>query len=197
MDPLLWAFLLAGVAMLVIACELFIPSAGILGMVATGLIIASIVMAFQAGFQTGAIFLMAALIILPILIFALIKVWPHTPIGRSILLDDISPESLLPPDTFSADLLGQIGIAKTKMLPSGIVVINGTKMDAVSDGFPIDANQPIKITAIKGNRIYVQPFEPANEYPQEQLSEQSLPRRDDELLAKSFEDLELEDDKLR
>lgn len=197
MDPLLWAFLLAGVAIIVIACELFIPSAGILGMVATGLIIASIVMAFQSSFQTGTIFLIAALVILPILIFALIKIWPHTPIGRSILLDDISPESVLPPDTFSADLLGQIGIAKTKMLPSGIVVINGTKMDAVSDGFPIDANQPIKITSIKGNRIYVQPFEPANEYPQEQLSEQSLPRRDDELLAKSFEDLELEDDKFR
>jgi len=187
MDPLFWALILIAIAIVVMTFELFIPSAGLLGVLAAGLILASILMAYRASWMTGSIFLMVVLICIPGLIYGLLKAWPHTPIGKRILLDEPAAEQVLPPSTFSREWIGQIGIAKTKMLPSGTIIVNGEKMDAVSDGFPIEANQPIKITAIRGNRIYVQPYEV------EAGASEGLPARDDQFLSQNFEDLGLDD----
>lgn len=187
MDPFYWALILIGLAVIVMAFELFIPSAGILGFVAAGLVLASIVMAFRSSFTVGSVFLLIVMFCIPGLIYGLLKAWPHTPIGKKILLDEPDPQQLLPVSTVSNDLIGQIGVSKTKMLPSGLIVIDGEKMDAVSDGFPIEANQPIIVTAVRFNRIYVQPYESPTAEPSE------LPARDDRLLTDPFEDLGLDD----
>jgi membrane-bound serine protease (ClpP class) len=185
MDPLFWALIFIGLAMLVVFVELFIPSAGILGILAAGLAITGVVMAFRSSVETGAIFLLIVLLAVPAILYGMIKVWPHTPIGRRILLGDVPPEAILPPEPYSKDLVGQIGVARTKMLPSGIIVVDGEKYDAVSDGFPIDIDQPIIVTAIRANRIYVHPYDSSLADPRE------LPARDRDVLAQPFEDLGL------
>lgn len=186
MDPLFWALILMGLALLVVFIELFVPSAGLLGILASGLAIASIVMAFRSSFETGSIFLLVVLIAMPAIIYGMLQIWPHTPVGRRILLAEVTPDQVLPPAIYSADLVGQIGVARTKMLPSGIIMIDGEKYDAVSDGFPIDENQPIIVTAVRANRIYVQPYSAEVADPRE------LPARDRDLLAQPFEDLGLD-----
>lgn len=185
MDPLVWALMLIAVAVVVMVIELFLPSAGVLGFLAGGLVLASLFMAYRSSFLVGSIFLMAVLICLPILIYGLLQMWPHTPIGKRILLSEPDLDQILPPSMFSNDLVGQIGISKTKMLPSGTIVVNRQKLDAVSSGFPIDANQAVKITAVRANRIYVEPYE------NEATDLEHLPARDDEMLAQPFEDLGL------
>jgi membrane-bound serine protease (ClpP class) len=52
-------------------------------------------------------------------------------------------------------MIGKRGSAKTKMLPSGVVVIEGRTYDAVSEGMPIEAGQPIQVVAVRTNRIVV------------------------------------------
>jgi membrane-bound serine protease (ClpP class) len=85
-----------------------------------------------------------------------------------------------------ASLEGQLGIAKTKMLPSGMVVINGEKYDAISDGFPIEAGDPIKVVEVRENRIYVQPYDGMVE------DVSNLPVRDRDILSQPIEELGLE-----
>ena len=91
----------------------------------------------------------------------MIKIWPHTPIGRRLLTDDKTLTDVLPTGRFydRGDLAGKVGVAKSKMLPSGQVVIDGQKYDAVSDGFAIEAGDKVRVVSVKGNRIYVQPFD--------------------------------------
>lgn len=187
MDPLFWALILILIAVFVMALEMLIPSAGILGLLAAGLVLTSIFMAFRSSWAVGSFFLLGVMICLPVLIYGLLKAWPHTPIGKRILLDEPAADRILPPRGFSEELIGQIGVSKTKMLPSGIILVNDEKLDAVSDGFPIEANQPIKITAIRANRIYVQPYEGGGD------RDEPLPARDDQFLTENFEDLGLDD----
>ena len=130
--------------------------------------------------------LLGTVLALPILLMAMIKVWPKTPIGKRILLKDMKLEEVLPDDPFSADLVGQLGIAKTKMLPSGIVLINHQKFDAISDGFAIDVGQPIKVVAIRGNHIYVEPYDG------EVDDVADMPVRDRDILSQPFEELGLD-----
>ena len=149
--------LIAGLCIL--AMELFVPSAGLLGVFAGGVIITSVVMAFLTNWFTGMFFLLVVLLLVPVMLFLMIKIWPHTPIGKRLLSDDETLTDVLPQGKHydRSDLAGKTGIAKTMMLPSGQIVIDGQKYDAVSDGFAIEAGDRVKVVSIKENRIYVQP----------------------------------------
>ena len=176
--------------LLVVALELFIPSAGLLGVLAAALIISGIVMGFYDSLQSGALMLLITVIALPLLFAMMVKVWPHTPLGKRILLDDIKPEDVLPNSSHykkrNEALIGRIGVAKTKMLPSGMVKIDGERYDAISEGFAVEAGDVVKIIDVRENRIYVQPYDGP-------LSDaEDLPVRDDELFSQPIEDFGLD-----
>ena len=151
--------LLAGLC--IMALELFVPSAGLLGILAGCIIVTSVVMAFMSDSFSGMMFLIVALLVIPTMLFLMIKIWPHTPIGRRLLMDDETLTDVLPQGEFydRGDLVGKVGVAKSMMLPSGQVVIDGQKYDAISDGFAIEAGDRIKVVSVKENRIYVQPYD--------------------------------------
>src|SRR6185436_20443259 len=52
-------------------------------------------------------------------------------------------------------LLNQTGQTLTKLRPSGTAVINGKRVDVVSEGAFIDAGQSVKVVAVEGLRVVV------------------------------------------
>lgn len=182
-----WALLLLFAGLFVVALELFVPSAGILGIVAAVLIISGIVLGFSVDLASGALMLLIAVVALPALLGLMFKVWPHTPLGKRILLKDLKSEDVMPKKSHykkrNESLVGELGVAQTKMLPSGIVLVNGEKFDAISDGFPIESGDAIKITAVREHRIYVQPYDGKVE------DASDLPVRDRDILSQPIEEL--------
>jgi len=182
-----WALLLLIAGLCAVALELFIPSAGIIGIIAATLIVAGIVVGFAESLSTGALMLMIAVVALPVLLTVMFKIWPHTPLGKRILLKDLKPEDVLPQKSHykkrNDSLVGKLGIAKTKMLPSGMVVIDGEKFDAISDGFAIDQGDAVKIVAVREHRIYVQPYDG------DVTDAADLPVRDRDILSQPIEEL--------
>ncbi len=166
MSNLVWSMILLGLGALVIVVEMFIPSAGVLAVLATVLVVSGIVMAFLHSLTTGAIVLMVTVMAIPVLLMLLVKIWPSTPIGRRILLGAPKAGDVLPDsdDIRSLrELVGQRGVAATPMLPSGMVRINGRSYDAVCEGFAVDQGQNIKVIAVRFNRVYVQPYDPSED----------------------------------
>jgi membrane-bound ClpP family serine protease len=153
------------------------------------LIITSIVLGFMDGLNSGALMLLVTVIALPVLFWLMVKVWPHTPLGKRILLHDLKPEDILPNSSHykrKDTLVGQLGVAKTKMLPSGMVVINGEKYDAISAGFAVDAGDPIKVVSVREHRIYVQPYDGTVD------DTTDLPARDRDILTQPIEEFGLD-----
>jgi membrane-bound serine protease (ClpP class) len=76
-----------------------------------------------------------------------------------IILETPQSEDEVLPDTPQhrqlKDLIGKRGVAKTKMLPSGAIVIEGRVYDAFSEGMAIEPGQPVRVTAIRTNRVAV------------------------------------------
>lgn len=188
MDPLYLSIILLVLGVFIVLLELFIPSAGLLSVLAALCFVGSVVAGFFSSMTVGLLMLLATLIAIPVLIVAMIKIWPKTPIGRRILIERApSPEAVVPkwvPD--GETLVGQIGVAKTKMLPSGIIEINGRKYDALSDGLPIEEGEPVKVIAIKNNHIVVA------RYDEESDSPGDLPAADTSLLDQPLEELGLD-----
>ena len=160
----------------ILALELFVPSAGMLGALAGCMIIASVVIAFLTSSYAGMIFLLVTLLLVPIMLMLMFKIWPHTPIGKRLLSDDETLTDVLPQgkNYDRSDLAGKTGVAKTMMLPSGQIVIDGQKYDAVSDGFAIDAGDRVKVVSIKKNRIYVQPCDDNESLPEAPAADDTM-----------------------
>ena len=183
MDPLLWSILLVLAGFGVFALELFIPSAGLLGVVATALIIAGLVAGFVSGLAAGTMILVLTSLTLPLLLALGIKLWPKTPIGRQILIGVPTAEDVLPPSDAAKhlnELIGTRGVAKTKMLPSGIILIHNRPYDAVSDGFAIEPGTAVEVIAIRTKRLVVRPVDP-----------DELPPPEDDLLNRPIDQLGL------
>lgn len=190
MDAYYWSIGLVAIGMFVMCFELFVPSAGMLGIVAVLFLVAGIAVGFTVSFSLGMTLMIVTLLAILLLFALMVKIWPHTPIGRRILITPVdSPDDVLPHSEYLDEIheaVGQLGIAKTKMLPSGIVMINGKKFDALSDGLPIDQGEAIKVVAIKGNRIVVQPHEGTVSDPAD------LPASDQDFLSQPIEELGLD-----
>lgn len=184
MDPIYWSIILLALGLGVVFLELFVPSAGILGILAAALFLSAILVAFFSSVQAGVIVLSITCVSLPLLLLVLLKVWPNTPIGRRVLIGKVKEEDVLPVDEHYQELQtldGKIGKAKSKMLPSGRIVIEGKSYDAVSDGFAIDTGDSVKVIAIRTNKIIVRKLDP-NEPVDNMLD-------DDHLLSQPIDEL--------
>jgi membrane-bound serine protease (ClpP class) len=53
------------------------------------------------------------------------------------------------------ELLHQTGTAFTQLRPAGTAVINGKRVDVVTEGQLIEKGTPIKVVAVEGMRIVV------------------------------------------
>ena len=69
--------------------------------------------------------------------------------------DEVLPDS--PQRRTLRQLVGKQGVAKTVMLPSGTVIVDGHSIDALSEGMPIEAGQRIRVIEVRGNRVVVRP----------------------------------------
>ena len=182
-DPLVWAIILlvAGCGLLVL--EVFIPSGGILGFLAALAVVGSMVMAFQRSATTGLSFMAVAVFAVPVVVGLAFKYWPRTAVGKAFL-GELPSEQQVKPDDPRRALVGKVGVARSKMLPSGAVLIEGQLFDAVSQGLAIDPGEPVVVVEVRANRVMVRPAR-AHEVRTAEL-------RSDELLARPIQDFGLE-----
>jgi membrane-bound serine protease (ClpP class) len=165
MNPTLWAFVLFVLALALVVLEVFVPSGGVLGVLALTSVVASVIMVFQDhGLDIAAYYLVGLVILVPIVVGAAIKWWPYTPIGRRVL-------NLVPGrerefagvalyDKMRA-LVGQEGISVTVLIPSGAVRIGDRVYDAVAEGTPIEKGERVRVLQVEGTNIVVRRYETA------------------------------------
>jgi membrane-bound ClpP family serine protease len=177
---------------LVIGCvllvsEVFIPSSGLLGILSGAGFLLAIYFAFRAGGVTYGIGTAAIeVLLIPLLLGVALKYLPYTPIGKVLLGEPPKAEDVMVDDPRRA-LVGKIGVARSKMLPSGSVEIDGHMLDAVSQGQAIDPGQYVKVVEVRGNRVVVR-VAPADARPRDV--------NPSDLLTRPAAELGLDDDPL-
>ena len=137
----IWAILLIVAGICLAVMELFIPSGGLLALLAMLSIVGGVVAGFVHDPVLGSSLFAVVVIGGPIGLAAALKWWPKTAIGQRVLLREQSSDDVLPdiPETRTLKtLVGHEGVAKSKMLPSGVISIEGRTVDAFSEGMPIE-----------------------------------------------------------
>ncbi len=182
-DPLVWSILLMLVGCVVLLLEVFIPSGGILAVISAAAFVGSILIAFQRGPATGFSFVLSTVVAVPLVLVLAFHYWPKTKIGKAFLGELPRDEDVLPDDPHRA-LVGRVGVARSKMLPSGAVEIDGQMVDAISQGRAIEPGQYVVVTEVRANRVVVRPAR-ENERP-------GKPTKPADMLSRSIEELGIE-----
>lgn len=162
MDLWIWAVLLLVLGTGFAVLEVFFPSAGILGFLSAVAVLAAVVVGFLASPIVGILILLGAMVGLPTLIVLGFKYWPKTAMGRRVMLMAPSSEDVLPDDSereFLKSLVGRIGRAKSKMLLSGVITVDGRTVDAVSESMPIEVGQAVRVVQVRGHGVVVRPID--------------------------------------
>jgi membrane-bound serine protease (ClpP class) len=158
MDIWVFAIVLLSLGLGLAVLEIFFPTGGILAFFSGSALLASVLLGFRSNFEVGVTMTGVAVIGVPILISLAFRVWPHTFVGKQVLLDAPRAEDVLPDEPQRRQiksLIGRLGRAKCRMLPSGVVTVDGQSLDATSEGMVIEAGQTVRVIKIEAGRLVV------------------------------------------
>jgi membrane-bound serine protease (ClpP class) len=142
------------IGVLVIIAEIILPSGGILSILATGLFGYSLYLVFtNASVSAGMGFIMADLILIPILIYFGIRFLAKSPVTLRKKLSKEDGVTSQSPDQI--DYIGSQGLAITDLRPSGVATINEKRLDVVTRGEYLEKQTEIIVIAVRGNQIVV------------------------------------------
>ena len=139
---------------LVIVAEIFIPSMGILSLLAAGLMFYSLFIAFTHISQTaGMVFLGADLVLVPLLIYAGIRLLAASPLSLQQKLS--AKEGVVSQSPDLETWMNKTGKAVTDLRPSGMALMEGRRLDVITDGEYVNSGTRIQVTEVRGNQIVV------------------------------------------
>jgi membrane-bound serine protease (ClpP class) len=156
--------LLVASGFVLLVLEIFvIPGFGLAGVLGIGALLAGLSLSLIGGGATWEFVAIAIGRVLISVVLALaaslllLRFLPRLPFGRQLILETglAAGEGYASAPESDNRWLGKIGTAFSPLRPAGIAVINGERVDVVSDGEFIDAGMPIVVTRVDGNRIVV------------------------------------------
>lgn len=144
------ALLAAG--MLLIGAEIFVPGAvvGSLGALclAAGAWMAFTISPVLGGYVTAGVVLMVG-----ITVVLWIKFFPRSPMGRHMTLSE-DGKAFKASDSHAA-LVGKDGVAQSELRPAGFALIDGKRIDVVTEGSLVPRGTAIRVVRVEGNRVVV------------------------------------------
>jgi membrane-bound ClpP family serine protease len=161
---LMWGIGLFLLAALLLVIEVFVPSGGVFGALSTVASIAGVVAFWRVSTTWGLSSLLTLLVLAPLAVAFAFKVWPNTPIGRMLILnepDEDDPERIERDDRErreSADrtaLLDARGVAITDLRPGGTVRVDGRRYDALAEGGVIESGARVRVVGFDTGQIRV------------------------------------------
>jgi membrane-bound serine protease (ClpP class) len=145
------SLLLAGALLLFLETVLPGLIAGVIGFIC--IVIAIAIGYAQFDFQTANLLLAGTIAALIGGAILYIKYFPESRAARLFVSRRVVGEI----GTENPSLLNQTGQTLTALRPSGKAILNGQRLDVISEGAFIEAGQAVKVVTVEGLRVVVRP----------------------------------------
>jgi membrane-bound serine protease (ClpP class) len=149
---LVWGVALVALAFLLLAIEVFVPSAGLLSIGAAVSAIVGIVLLWRVSPTWGLTGLAAVIVLGPAMFLFLLNTLPSTKAGRALIgapSEEERAQKVLDERAARdarAALVGAEGTALTALRPVGVIEIDGSRYDALAEAGAIDAGARVRVT---------------------------------------------------
>ena len=143
---------------LVLLAEVILPSGGVLTILAIGCFGYSLYSVFtNVSMSIGMMFVVADIIILPIVLIAGLKLLAYSPVTLRTALK--KTDGVTSQYEKLSGFMGKTGQTINNLRPSGTALIDGRRVDVVSRGEFIEKDKPVIVIAVAGNRVVVREVE--------------------------------------
>ncbi len=142
---------------LLIFAELFVPG-GVLGVMGVMLMGIAVYLCFgEYGSQVGLGVLLFSILLTITAVVSAFTILPKTYMGRAFILSDAtSKERGYHSDSYIDDnLVGKSGVAESELRPAGIAIIDGARIDVVTDNEFVEHGSRVEVLRVDGNRVVV------------------------------------------
>ena len=154
MNPAIQIFMISLISgLLLLGSEIFVPG-GILGIFGGAALMVAVVAGFFAFPGFGPYVAVAILLLVGVAIVLWIKLFPSSRVGKMMTVSrDLAESKSSQPGL--PELLGKRGKALSGLRPSGFALIDGHRVDVVTEGGMISKDEPIEVIEVEGNRVVV------------------------------------------
>ena len=152
--------ILAAIGIVAILAELLLPG-GILGIAGMLCLLGAVVMTFvEYGPTAGT----GAVVLLFLFGFATLGWWMKffhkLPVTRNLILHDASGEREAKEED---SLVGKKGTALTDLMPSGRALVDGKKLDVMSESGAVRKDALLEVVAVRGPSVFVRELDDSGE----------------------------------
>lgn len=144
------------VGLLLLALEVVLPGL-IAGTCGVACLVAAVVVAYrELGVASGHATLLVVAAVLVGGFFLWLRLFPRSRLGRRF----VSEGAVGDIGTERPQLLHRTGTATTNLRPSGLALIDGQRVDVVTEGPMVERGAPVRVVAVEGMRVVVRAIQP-------------------------------------
>jgi membrane-bound ClpP family serine protease len=146
--------------MLIIA-EVFVPSGGLISIVALACLAGGIILFFNHSTTAGWIGVIIAIIMIPSVLIISYKIFPKTRFGKNATLTPPMREQgdAIPDTARLKEMLGAEGIVLTPLRPVGMCDFLGQKVECVAESGYVGKGKKIKVIDVESTQLTVRIIE--------------------------------------
>jgi membrane-bound serine protease (ClpP class) len=158
MDPILLAYILIAVGVVLTLAELVLPTGFVL--VAIGICSAFLgvgLLFMYASMETAVTALLSLCVGGPLLGGLLFYLWPYSPMGRKLIRASEEGGTVAAMSAELEGLRGKVGRAVSPLRPSGVAEFDGRRIDVITEGLMVQVGQWVKCVEVRANKVIVRP----------------------------------------
>ena len=135
-----------------------VPGHGLPGVLGGGALLLSILLAFGLPMFFIALQTVATAIVLTVILFYLAtRALPENAWIAKLTFAGVQGHEYVTSSDYSV-LQGKVGTASSYLRPAGVALIDGHRVDVLTQGEFIPEGTPVRVTRVEGARIFVEPF---------------------------------------
>ena len=153
-------FLFFACAALIIA-EVFVPSGGLISIMALVCVAGGVVIFFNHSTIAGWIGIIIAIVMIPsVLVFAY-KIFPKTNFGKNATLTPPERQQgdAIPDTPGLIEMLGAVGTVLTPLRPVGMCDFSGQRVECVAESGYVEINKKVKVINVESTQLTVRIIE--------------------------------------
>ena len=159
MSPTALIILFFAAGVILVVAEVFLPSHGVLGVLGAVALLAGVAVCFSVNQYLGLGAAFALVLLMPFAAALWVKVWPHTPVGKRLIL---APAERQGAATLPRVYVGQVGVVVSELRPGGVcefggngAAIPGERIEARCEQGVIPAGRRVEVVAVVDHRPLV------------------------------------------
>lgn len=140
-----------------LALEIFIPSMGLLTVLALICLTAGIALFFQISIPAGWVGIWTAVVLIPISLIIMYKLFTKTWIGKAFILKKVNRNTGDAIQDYNKIQLfvGCEGFVESPLRPVGICLIDNLRVSCIAETGFLEKGEKVKVIKVEGNKIIV------------------------------------------